>query len=236
MKKITMVILGSLIFLSCTMKQEIFLEADGSGTDRVEITLKKFVLATIEDLAEVSPDVDPDEMLSPEKVKESLEENPEITNVRTSRPLKNRLNMEFDFGSIETLFNQTENEIQTSGLIKIEDMGSETKLTLTVNKETYRGFSHLIPNIDDPTMSALAPDPDMEISEEEYLDMIEFFFGDDGPAGVLDSMMNMVINVNGTIIEQVGGTELSSNKVEFNIPLIRILLLDSNLEYSITYK
>lgn len=236
MKKITMVILSSLIFLSCAMKQEIFLEADGSGTASVEINMKNFVLATIEDLAEVSPDVDPDEMLDPERVKESLEENPEIFNVRTSRPLKNRLNMDFDFGSVERLFSQTESEVQTSGLIKIEDMGSETKLTLTVNKETYRGFSHLIPNIDDPTMAALAPDPDMEISEDEYLDMIEFFFGDEGPSGVLGSTMNMIINVNGTVIEQVGGTKLAGNKVEFNIPLIRILLLDSNLVYSITYK
>ena len=236
MKKITMALLASLIFLSCTMKQEIFLETDGSGTASVQIDLKNFVLPTIEDLAEVSPDVDPDEMLDPDKIKESLLENPEISNVTASRPLKNRLKMDFAFDSIEDLFEQTEEDIQSSGLIEIEKIGRETKLTLAINRETYKGFNHLIPNIDDPTMAALAPDPDMDISERDYLDMIEFFFGDDGPAGVLDSKLDLVINVNGTITNQTGGRKLTDSKVEFTVPLIRILLLDTNLEYSITYR
>ena len=236
MKIITTVLLSSLLLLSCTMKQEIFLENDGSGTASVEINLKNFVLPTIEDLAEVSPDVDPDELLSPEKITESMLENPEISNVHAVRPLKNRLKIDFDFGNIEDLFEQTEDEIQSSGLIKIDKIGGETKLTLTINKDTYKGFSGIIPNIDDPTMAALAPDPDMDLTETEYLDMIEFFFGDDGPEGVLDSMLNLVINVNGTVTNQRGGRKLSNNKVEFNVPLIRILLLDRNLVYSITYK
>ncbi len=236
MKKITMVLLSSLIFLSCTMKQEIFLAADGSGTSSMEINLKSFVLPTIEDLAEVSPDVDPDELLSPEKITESMLENPEISNVKASRPLKNRLLIDFDFGNIEDLFAQTEDDVQESGLIKIENFGNQKKLTLTINKDTYSGFSNIIPNIDDPTMAALAPDPDMEITESEYLDMIEFFFGDDGPGGILDSMLTLVLNVDGTIVNLQGGRKLSENAVEFNVPLIRILLLDTNLVYSITYK
>lgn len=218
------------------MRNEINLEKDGSGTANVEINLKSFVLPTIEDLAEISPDVDPDEMLNPERIKEQMLENPEISNVDASRPLKNRLNLDFQFGSIEDLFSQAEEDVQTSGLITIEDLGGKTKLTLTVNKETYRGFSHLIPNLDDPTMAALAPDPDMVIEEGEYLDMIEFFFGEEGPGGIMTSDLDMVINVNGTVLDQVGGTKIDGNTVEFSVPLIRILLLDKNLVYSLTYK
>ena len=218
------------------MKQEIFLEKDGSGTANVEINLKSFVLPTIEDLAEISPDVDPDELLDPDKIAESMMENPEITNVVATRPLKNRIKIKFDFGSVENLFKQTESDIQNSGLIKIDHIGDKTKLTLTINKETYRGFSGIIPNMDDPTMAALAPDPDMEISESEYLDMIEFFFDVDGPAGIMDSRFDLIINVDGTIIDQKGGRKLGGNRIQFSVPLIRILLLDQNLEYSITYK
>ena len=236
MKRYLLLLASSVLLFSCTMKQEIFLKEDGSGTASIEIRLKSFVIPTIEDLAEVSPDVDPDELLSPEKISESLLENPEISNVRASRPLKNLLMIDFDFGKITNLFEQTEDEIQTSGLIKIEDIGSEKKLTLTINKDTYRGFSGLIPNIDDPTMSALAPDPDMDITESEYLDMIEFFFGDDGPSGILDSNLEMVLHVDGTITDHDGGQKLSADKIEFNVPLIRILLLDRNLVYSVTYK
>ncbi len=236
MKKIIMAILVLLLLFSCSMKQEIYLEKDGSGTADVEISLRHFVLTTITDLAEVSPDVDPDELLDPDKIAESMMKNPEITNVSAARPLKNKLNMSFDFGSIDRLFNQTENDVQNSGLFLIENLGDETKLTFRINKDTYKGFSKVIPNIDDPTMAALAPDPDIDISEAEYLDMIEFFFGDDGPEGVMDSMLDLIINVNGTIINQTGGTRLNDSKVEFNIPLIRILLLDQELVYSITYK
>lgn len=218
------------------MKNEINLEKDGSGTASVEINLKSFVLPTIEDLAEISPDVDPDEMLNPDKIREQMEENPEVSNVRASRPQKNRIILDFDFGSVERLFSQTEEDVQSSGLIRIEDQGDQMKLTLTVNKNTYRAFSHLIPNLDDPTMAALAPDPDMVVEESEYLDMIEFFFGEDGPAGVLDSSLDMTINVNGTILDQKGGTKIDSNTVEFKVPLIRVLLLDTDLVYSLSYK
>lgn len=236
MKKIAAAILASMIFFSCSMKNEINLEKDGSGTASVEINLKSFVLPTIEDLAEISPDVNPDDMLNPVKIKEQMEENPEVRNVKAVRPLKNRINLDFEFGSVEKLFNQAEDDVQNSGLIKIEDLDGKKKLTLTVNKTTYRGFSHLIPNLDDPTMAALAPDPEMVVEESEYLDMIEFFFGEDGPQGVLDSSLDMIINVNGTVLEQQGGTKIDGNTVEFKIPLIRILLLDKNLVYSLTYK
>lgn len=236
MKKIAAAILVSMIFISCTMRNEINLETDGSGTANVEINLKSFVLPTIEDLAEISPDVDPDELLDPDRIREQLMENPEISNVKVIRPLKNRLNMDFEFGSVEDLFSQTEEDVQTSGLIKIQETAEGTKLTLTVNKETYRGFSHLIPNLDDPTMSALAPDPDMVIEESDYLDMIEFFFGEEGPEGILTSDLEMVINVNGMVLEQKGGAKIDNDTVVFSVPLIRVLLLDQNLVYSLTYK
>ncbi|MDA3811581.1 MAG: hypothetical protein PF518_14780 [Spirochaetaceae bacterium] len=235
MKLITTVLLSSILLFSCSMKQEIFLKKEGSGTASIEIRLKSFVIPTIEDLAEVSPDIDPDDLLSPEKITESLLKNPEVSNVNAVRPLKHVIKIDMDFGKIENLFEQTEDEIKSSGLIEIEDLGDSKKLTLTVNKDTYRGFSSIIPNIDDPTMSALAPDPDMEISEGEYLDMIEFFFGDDGPAGILDSMMDIIIKVDGTVTDQRGGEKLNKSTVEFKIPLIRILLLDKNLVYSVTY-
>lgn len=236
MKKIAIVLLCSTFLLSCTMRQEIFLNNDGSGTATVDIKLKSFVIPTIEDLSEVSPDIDPDELLSPEKISESMLLNPEISNVRASRPSKENLKIDFDFGNFENLFEQTESEVQKSGLINIDKTANETKLTLTINKDTYRGFSSIIPNIDDPTMSALAPDPDMDISESEYLDMIQFFFGDDGPAGIMSSALTLVISVDGTVSSQLGGKKVSENQVEFKVPLIRILLLDQNLVYSITYK
>jgi len=236
LKKITAAVLVSLIFFSCNMKNEINLEKDGSGTASVEINLKSFVLPTIEDLAEISPDVNPDEMLNPDTIKAQMEENPEVRNVRASRPLKNRIKIDFEFGSVEDLFSQTKEDVRESGLIKIEDLGNSKKLTLTVNKETYRGFSHLIPNLDDPAMAALAPDPDMVVDEDEYLDMIEFFFGEDGPAGITDSSLDMTINVNGTIIDQQGGDKIDGNTVRFRVPLIRVLLLDQNLVYSLSYR
>ena len=235
MKIISAMVLGSLIVLSCSMKQEIFLEKDGSGKARVQINLKSFVLPTLEDLAEVSPDVDPDEFFSPDKISEAMAENAEITNVTARRISKNRLSINFDFGSIENLFAQTQEDIKNSGLIKIEKIDNKTKLTLTINKETYRGFSKTIPNIEDPAMFALAPDPDVDISEGEYLDMIGFFFGDNGPEGVVDSSLELIINVDGSVVDQEGGRKLSESSVEFAVPLIRLLLLDQDLVYSITY-
>ncbi len=218
------------------MKQEIYLEKDGSGTANIEIILKKFVLTTIKDLAEISS-VDPDESFNPDVIAKSMMENPDITNVVASRPTENKIKIKFDFNNIQTMFEESDKEIKDSGLITISNDGDKTILTLSINKGTYKGISSLIPQIDDPAMSALLPNPeDDDATETEYLEMIEYMFGDEGPSGVMDSSLNLVININGTIIEQIGGKELNKSKVEFNIPLIRILLLDQDLTYSVTYK
>ena len=64
---------------------------------------------------------------------------------------------------------------------------------------------------------------------------MEYALGDGGGDLIKDSVITTTININGTLISQKGG-KVKGNSVTFETPLIRILLLDKPIEYSIRFK
>jgi hypothetical protein len=66
--------------------------------------------------------------------------------------------------------------------------------------------------------------------------MMEYALGDGGGKLIKDSMITTIINIDGTLISQSGGKETGTNSVTFKTPLIRLLLLDKPIEYSIKFK
>jgi hypothetical protein len=81
----------------------------------------------------------------------------------------------------------------------------------------------------------MGPQPEENVTEEEYLQMIEFSLGEEGPALLRKSFINIVIKPESGVVSQTGGT-LSGGAVTFKIPLLSLLLLDKPLDYSITYR
>jgi hypothetical protein len=87
----------------------------------------------------------------------------------------------------------------------------------------------------DPAFSSLAPQVSDTITETEYMDMVQFSLGDAGPAALKKSFITLTIDPEGDIVSQSGGA-VKGGTVEFRIPLVRLLVLDTPLEYSVTYK
>jgi hypothetical protein len=67
------------------------------------------------------------------------------------------------------------------------------------------------------------------------MEMIEFMLGDEGPPGLNASFIELEVIVKGKILSQSGG-QMAGNSVLFRIPLIRVLLLDQPLDYSIVFR
>jgi hypothetical protein len=74
-------------------------------------------------------------------------------------------------------------------------------------------LSALFPLLKDPVFAQLGPQVNDTISDDDYLS----------------------IDPEGDIISQTGGT-VSGGAVTFRIPLLRLLVLDKPLDYSVTFK
>ena len=72
-------------------------------------------------------------------------------------------------------------------------------------------------------------------TEAEYLDMVSFSIGDQGPGLLKKSFITMTIDPEGDIVSQTGGT-ISGGAVIFRIPVLRLMVLDKPLDYSVTFK
>ena len=84
-------------------------------------------------------------------------------------------------------------------------------------------------------MASMGPQVNDTISDAEYLDMIKFSLGDEAPGLLKKSFITLTIDPEGEIISQTGGT-VSGSSVVFRIPLLRMLVLDKPLDYSVTFR
>jgi hypothetical protein len=65
--------------------------------------------------------------------------------------------------------------------------------------------------------------------------MIRFSLGDDGPGLVKKSSIVITVRPEGDIVSQTGGTA-AGDEVVFRIPLLRLLVLDTPLDFSLTFR
>src|SRR4030042_1396948 len=69
----------------------------------------------------------------------------------------------------------------------------------------------------------------------EYLELIDLALGEGGAAALKASAIETTILVKGRVVAQSGGTTVPGG-VAFRIPLLRVLLLDKPLAYSLPFK
>jgi hypothetical protein len=73
------------------------------------------------------------------------------------------------------------------------------------------------------------------VTDDDYFSMIQFSMGDAAPGLLKKSFITLTVQPRGEIISQSGGT-ISGGAVVFRIPVLRILVLDRALDYSVTWK
>lgn len=232
---LTIVLLGSLL-ASCGVNEEIYLKKDGSGTVSSRIEVKQILVDYFANFAEVtgdSTDISDGKLFDKEEIKKEIEKKPgvKVASIKTSG--KNLLTTKLEFTNIEEIF-KSEKDLTSAGVISLTDSGSNKEFRFHLDKKNYKQLSTLIPVLSNPIMESLGPQEDDSTSESDYLDMISFALGKDGPKAVKNSFVNVIVHVQGKIISQKGG-KVSGKIVTFSIPLINILLLNKPLDYTITF-
>ncbi len=234
--------LAGLLFLSsCAMRQEAFLGKDGSGSVKFRIQLQPFFMDYIRDMAEVAADnganstVVKDRIFDTDKIRQDLETRPGVKVTRLASPKPDALEGEFTFRDVEAVF-RGEKQLAQAGVISFTRKGNVKTLQLHLDRKNFGQVAALTPLLQNPIFESLGPQENEGVSEQDYLDMMQFAMGDPAPKGIRDSLIELKVTVQGKVASVMGGTLQKDGSVLFQIPLIRVLLLDRPLDYALSFE
>jgi len=224
-------LLGMLL-TSCAVNQRVTLEPDGGGTAAVRIKLEKILTDYLRDLAEVSGAEDKGRVFNVEDIRKGFAARKDVTRTRIASPSPERLEMDLAFTSVEKLF-AGEGKNQT--ILTFSQAGGTSTLKAHLDRKNFPQLLELAPFLKNPVFEGLGPQVNDDATEAEYLELIDLALGDGGAAALKASYIETTITVKGKVVAQTGGTPTAGGVV-FRIPLLRVLLLDKPLDYSLSFK
>ena len=228
--------LAGVLCASCTMKQTVVIKADGSGTLAMHVEVAPLLHDYIARLSDVSdkPVLGPGgKFFDAEAMRRDFESRPGVTVTKASSPSKDSVDLELAFNSIQDVFTREESLKSTAALLYSESGGRKT-IRLHLDRGNYPQLTRAFPLLASPGFAAFGPQPNDTTTDDEYMEMVRFSIGDDAPALLKRSIITVTLAPEGEIVSQSGG-ELVDGAVVFRIPLVRLLVLDKPLNYSVTF-
>jgi hypothetical protein len=222
------------LLAGCSVSQRVALEPDGSGTAVVRIRLEKVLLDYLLDLSEVSGTVPREKgrIFDVEDIRKGFAGRQEVTLTRIESPAPERLEMELSFRSIEKLFAAPD---KPQSILTLRKGAEGTTLRAHLDRKNFSQLLELAPFLKNPLFEGLGPQENDDATEAEYLELIDLALGEGGSAALKASTIETTITVKGKVVAQTGGAPVAGGVV-FRIPLLRVLLLDKALDYSLTFK
>lgn len=233
MKKLLLILIPIYLF-SCSSSHQIHINSDDSATVNFSITNKKSLIETLMEWGSVQ---NSDSVIDIVQIKKDLEKDKNISEVNITSPSDNNYQGNFFVTSIDNLFSDSIKDIpQELQIFSLSETEGSKTLKIQITLENYIYLKKSLPILQEESIDMLGPDANQDITKEEYLDMMSFSLGDEGPKDILDSNIELNISVDGIITNIEGGNILSTNSAVFKVPLIDIILLKKRLIYSLTYR
>ena len=107
-----------------------------------------------------------------------------------------------------------------------------------VNKQSYSKINSAFAFDDNPVTAGLTPQPDNPYTEDEYLDLVDYVFGEYSPeaAAVLRrSFIDVEINTKREVLKAQGG-KISGSKAVFSVPVVKFLTLHEPVVLEVEYR
>jgi hypothetical protein len=219
------------------VNQTIVVKADGSGTASLRVEVSKLLRDYFASLAELSGDEEAaknGKIFDLIEIRKGFDQRQGITVTRAASPSPEILEVDLAYKALKDVF-VSDSGLKSAGVAAFSETDGKKTLKLHLDKKNYAGLSTLFPPLSDPVLAGMGPQPEDKVTEEEYLQMIEFSLGSEGPALLSKSFVTLTIKPEGGIVSQTGGV-VSGDAVTFKIPLLSILVLDKPLDYSVTYR
>ena len=94
----------------------------------------------------------------------------------------------------------------------------------------------IVPFLADPNFEVYGPEYNQGMSEADYLDMIYFLLGEEGPDAISNGNVTINLTVPGTVTETVNAEKISDNTISYSFPVISFLLLSEPLSFSVQWE
>ncbi len=229
--------LTALLLSTCAIKQKATVEVDGSGAASFRIELEPFYLDALLDMAsleEGSTIAAEGRIFDTERIGEAIDQKQSMQLIAIDSPDPRVLEGSVVFRDVEEVF-KNQAELTSAGVISFDRQGGKNTITVHIDRQNFNDIFEFLALRNNPLFETFGPEQNEHTTQEEYMEMIEFMLGEDGPPGLIASFIEVEVNVKGKILSQTGG-QMKGNSVLFRIPLIRVLLLDQPLDYSIVFR
>jgi hypothetical protein len=224
---------GIAVLSSCTAREKITLNTDGSGYLSLSLALDPALVQYIIDVGEASGKFESAAkavIFDPAEIRKELLSRPGITIKKINVPEKGKLELELYFRDIKRIFSS--DKILSKAQVVNFVPGTTNTLHFHLDRENFTQILGLFPLLQTKEFKTLLPRESE--SKEDYFDVIDFAL-DDGAALVKNTVIRFDISVNGTVVSQTGGYR-NGNTVSYSLPLERILFPDTPIEFSLQFK
>lgn len=225
-----------LISSSCVVQQGLSLTESQSGWATTDLYVFDFFLTVLQDFEPFVPEDEGQSIMdaSVEDFIEQLHTTSSASNISSMKIGNNSYFIDFTFSSLQDLlFDLNKRERQT--IVTITTKGRLTTLDFFLDLENYPQLTQIVPFLADPNFETFGPLYNEGLSEEEYLDMISYILGEEGPPAIAESVISLRFTTPKVIVRQEGCVKESSNSVRVDVPLIDFLLLNKPITFSITW-
>lgn len=247
-----------LTVVGCSMRQQVTIDPNGSGSAEVEVTLGPLIVQYMTDVIGSlgNQPTDGGTLFDLSRIRNAFTGLKGVELTSLSNPSRDTLRMGFSFDDVNSLFPELTAAAEATGggsgargpsisrqttspLVLTSHNGIKT-LTLTLSRANWPAVAALPPFRDDPLLASLAPQGSKRYSEEEYLNLLEYAFADYANKqkirqALTSSFMTIVLNVKGTVVSESGGAR-TGNSVTFRVPLIAIATLEKPIELSVSFR
>ncbi len=234
--KIFLAIALTVAAASCTIKQQITVHVDESGDAQFEIAIEDYFIEVVKDFqvfAEEETDVTQDNL---DELSAELNGSDYTSDAIFEKVDDNFYRGNFNFSDLEEFFNELkEEDDENLSVFTYTKRGFVQSLNIYIDIDNYYQLKKLVPMLEDPEFSMFGPEENIGVSEVDYIDMIGFALGDEGPPSLRRSYIEVIIVTDHPIITQKGGTLLSPNEISFNIPMLDFLLLAEPIVKTVTW-
>ena len=218
--------------MSCVVTEDLSINTDESGSSNIAISVEDFFIDVLNDFSEFSTDENdkPIMDLAIEDTSNKLIKNETTTNVLFTKVGKNSYVGSFDFTSLSTLISDL-GETENQTILTLNN----NKLNFYLDLNNYNQLTKAIPFLADPNFEPFGPEYNEGLSEDDYLEMISFMLGEEGPDAIRNSTITLNFETPAPIKTFSGGTKVSDNQFTYSFPLIDFLLLAKPLQFELTW-
>ena len=191
MKKLLILILSiAFIFTSCTVTESILISSSQTGASSSNIIVEDFFIEVLEDFGEFLPSSDQsimDEAMA--GFASQLSSSSAASGVKFVNLGDNQYILDFAYSDMSKM---------------MKDLGAEgnTLITETPNSfafyvdiNNFEELTKIVPFLADPNFEVYGPLYNQGMSEEDYLDMIYYLLGEEGPDAIKNGHVTIYIEV-----------------------------------------